>query len=345
MARPAASRSTAKSNPYSTAYLALTAYIRSQTQEGDNKLQTPCNFHVSTTELFQILEAGHHGVRLDDESLDRLTTWIDMNRPNHGTWSENVGTARMSNLAARRGEMQRRYADLDEAHEATYGVAKLAASALAPTPETPPKPAPAVPGWPFDPAEARAKQQALGTTEKTINLGGGVLLRVVRIPAGTYAAADGRAVEIKRPFWMSADEITNEQYARFDAAHDSFMERGEYMQFTPQERGYPLNTPTQPVCRVSCESAEAFCRFASQKSDARVRLPSGDEWEWAARAGAATALFYGNTDTDFSPYANLADAVFRKMDRMRANMPGAAIPAWRPAVTNVSDGFRVLMEE
>jgi formylglycine-generating enzyme required for sulfatase activity len=29
------------------------------------------------------------------------------------------------------------------------------------------------------------------------------------------------------------------------------------------------------------------------------------------------------------------------MERLRANMPGAAIPAWRPAVTNVSDGFRV----
>jgi formylglycine-generating enzyme required for sulfatase activity len=46
-------------------------------------------------------------------------------------------------------------------------------------------------------------------------------------------------------------------------------------------------------------------------------------------------------NADFSPFANLADAVFRKMDRLRANMPGAAIPAWRPAVTNCSDGFRV----
>lgn len=324
------------------AYLALTAHIRGQTQEGDNKLQPPCNFHVSTTELFQLLEAGHHGVRLDAESWDRLTTWIDLNRPNHGTWSENVGAKRMGNLAERRTELQRRYANLDEAHEVTCGVAKLTAPALPPDAEPPkPKPAPVVAGWPFDPAAACAKQQALGATERTLDLGNGVALTFVRIPAGSFASADGRAVEIRRPFWMSTKEITNGQYARFDAAHDSFMERGEYMQFTPQERGYPLNSPTQPVCRVSCESAEAFCRFASQKNGVCVRLPSGDEWEWAARAGAATPLFFGDADGDFSRFANLADAVFRRMDRMRANMPGAAIPAWRPAATNVSDGFRV----
>ena len=329
-------------NLFPPAYLALTAYIRGQTQEGDAALQTPCNFHVSTTELFQILEAGHHGVRLDAESWDRLTTWIDLNRPNHGTWTENVGATRMGQLPARRSEMQKRYANLNEAHEITFGAAQLTAPALPPLPEPPAeKPAPAVAGWPFDAAAAQAKQRALGEATRTLDLGNGVKLTLARIPAGAYAAADGRAVEIRKPFWIGVDEITNEQYGRFDSAHDSFLERGEYMQFSPEERGYPLNTPTQPVCRVSCEAAEAFCRFVSQKSGLRARLPSGDEWEWAARAGAATPLFFGEVGADFSGYANLADAVFRKMERGRANMPGAAIPAWRPAVTNCSDGFRV----
>ena len=329
-------------NLFPPAYLALCAYIRGQTQEGDNHLQTPCNVHVSTTELFQLLEAGHHGVRLDAESWDRLTTWIDLNRPNHGTWSENVGEKRMGTMALRRSEMQRRYADLDEAHEVTYGPARLAAPALPPGGEPPPPPpAPAVAGWPFDAAAARARQQAQGSATKAVDLGGGVTLAFARIPAGAFATADGRAVEIKRPFWMSVDEITNEQYARFDPAHDSFLERGEYMQFTVEERGYPLNTPTQPVCRVSCASADAFCRFVSQRAGGRARLPGGDEWEWAGRAGAATPLFYGGAGDDFARYANLADAVFRRMDRFRGNMPGAAIPAWRPAATNVSDGFRV----
>ena len=328
-------------NLFPPAYLALCSFIRSQTQEGDNTLQPPCNFHVSTTELFQILEAGHQGVRLDAESWDRLTTWIDLNRPNHGTWSENVGEKRMGLLAARRTEMQKRYANLEETHEITYGVAKLATPALSPVEPPAKKPAPAVAGWPFDAAAARAKQQTAGVVTRALDLGDGVRLTLAHIPAGVFAAADGRAVEVSKPFWISVDEITNEQYARFDPAHDSFMERGEYMQFTPEERGYPLNTPTQPVCRVSFESASAFCRFASQHSGRCVRLPSGDEWEWAARAGAATPLAYGEADADFSLSANLADSVFRKMERLRANMPGAAIPAWRPAITNCSDGFRV----
>jgi len=171
-----------------------------------------------------------------------------MNRPNHGTWSENVGVTRMGRLAERRAEMQRRYANLDEAHEVTHGVATLAAAALPPEEAPPPAvPAPAVAEWPFDAASARAKQQALGAVTRALDLGGGISLTLARIPAGAYAAADGRRVTIARPFWISAEEVTNEQYARFDPHHDSFMERGEYMQFTPEERGYPLNTPTQPV--------------------------------------------------------------------------------------------------
>jgi len=329
-------------NLFPPAYLALCAYIRGQTQEGDNRLQPPCNFHVSTTELFQILEAGHHGVRLDSEAWDRLTTWIDMNRPNHGTWTENVGASRMKDLAARRSEMQRRYAGIAEDHEKTFGTAVLGVPACPSDPAPPPaNPAPQVAGWPFGEAEARAKQRAPGTFTRALELGGGVTLALVRVPSGAYVTADGRAVTIRRPFWIGAEEVTNGQYARFDPGHDSFMERGEYMQFTPEERGYPLNTPTQPVCRVSCDAAQAFCRFVSEQCGGRARLPSGDEWEWAARAGAATPMAYGGIGDDFSRHANLADAVFRKMERLRANLPGAAIPAWRPAVTNVSDGFRV----
>jgi formylglycine-generating enzyme required for sulfatase activity len=332
-------------NLFPPAYLALCSFIRSQTQEGDNNLQIPCDFHVSTTELFQILEAGHHGVQLDAESWDRLTTWIDLNRPNHGTWTENVGEQRMGNLAERRNEMQKRYAGLDERHEVHYGVAKLQAPALQATEPPAPQPAPRVAGWPFDVAEARSKQSALRDISRTVVIASGVSVEFVRIPSGTFVTSDGRVAEISKPFWISVDEVTNEQYAQFDPQHDSFLERGEYMQFETFDRGYALNTPTQPVCRVSFESAEAFCRFVSQKSGARVRLPSGDEWEWAARAGAATPLAYGEIDTDFSKYANLADAVFRRMDRglgiQNRDLPANAIPAWRPADTNYSDGFRV----
>ena len=57
---------------------------------------------ADTTALVQMLERGHHGVRLDAESWDRINTWIDLNRMGHGTWHETVGTNRVDHFAARR---------------------------------------------------------------------------------------------------------------------------------------------------------------------------------------------------------------------------------------------------
>ncbi len=246
----------------------------------------------------------------------------------------------MKNLAERRSELQKRYANLDESHETTYGTAVLKAPALSTIEPPTQKEPPTIDGWPFDAAEAHKKQRDLGAQQISLDLGG-IALKLVRIPTGDFVSADGRTVTIKKSFWMGAEEISNAQYARFDPTHDSFMERGEYMQFTLAERGYPLNTPQQPVCRVSHAESEDFCRFVSNKCGKRVRLPCGDEWEWAARAGTAQPLAYGNIHADFSKCANLADADFYRMERLRSNMPGAAIPAWRPAITNCSDGFRV----
>ena len=105
-------------------YIELCSYVRSHTQEGDNALLTPCDLAADTTSLVQMLERGHHGVRLDAESWDRINTWIDLNRMGHGTWHETVGTNRVDHFAARRADLQRRYANLEEDHERTYGMAQ-----------------------------------------------------------------------------------------------------------------------------------------------------------------------------------------------------------------------------
>ena len=48
------------------------------------------------------------------------------------------------------------------------------------------------------------------------------------IPAGGFVMREGgepsRVVSIDEPFWMSACEITNEQFALFDPSHDSRVE-------------------------------------------------------------------------------------------------------------------------
>ncbi len=64
-------------------------------------------FHADTSRLVQMLKKGHHGVQLDSEAWDRLITWIDLNAPCHGTWSEFARFA--GEQAERRCELQAIY--------------------------------------------------------------------------------------------------------------------------------------------------------------------------------------------------------------------------------------------
>jgi formylglycine-generating enzyme required for sulfatase activity len=53
-------------------------------------------------------------------------------------------------------------------------------------------------------------------------------------------------------------------------------------------------------------------------------------------------MWYGDTTTDFSSYANLADRTFRKVDAFSPRgLPGKAIEEMRPAVNTVNDDYRV----
>jgi hypothetical protein len=96
------------------AYLALKKYVRNHTMESDMHLLKPYEFHASTTDLVRMLEAGHKSVKLDTESWDRINTWIDLNTPAHGTWTEISGEARTKQVAERRRELLKRYASIDE---------------------------------------------------------------------------------------------------------------------------------------------------------------------------------------------------------------------------------------
>jgi formylglycine-generating enzyme required for sulfatase activity len=105
---------------------------------------------------------------------------------------------------------------------------------------------------------------------------------------------------------MGACEVTNQQYAQFDPAHDSHVISKQAYQFGVH--GFPANEPQQPVIRVSWERAMAFCKWVSAKANRQVSLPTEAQWEYACRAGSATPLHYGDLNTDFSKFANVADA-------------------------------------
>jgi formylglycine-generating enzyme required for sulfatase activity len=181
---------------------------------------------------------------------------------------------------------------------------------------------PELAGWPFDRQEARRRQADAGETERTIDLGNGVTLQMVLIPAGEFVIGDPQGcdderplsiVKIEKPFWMGKFEVTNEQYAQFDPEHDSRYEHKGSWSFWEHHLGWPLNQPKQPVVRVSQREAEAFCRWLSRKSGATVTLPTEAQWEYACRAGSAGPLSFGDLDTDFSKLANMADATLKQL--------------------------------
>jgi len=313
----------AHAGKFSVGYAELHRFVRRPGIESDYHMLEPMEFHADTTQLVQMLQQGHHGVKLDAEAWDRLITWIDLNCPYHGTWGEEIDNP--GRQRQRRRELLKLYANVDDDPEAVPAAAAKPVAPLLPeiteVKETSGSAKLACPGWPFDADEAQRRQQAAApVTKRRVDLGGGVGMDLVLVPAGKYVAASGsgasasgeqgergpRRVAIEKPFWIATYEVTNQQFSQFHPGHDSRVETKNAYQFGIH--GYPMNHPWQPVVRVSWQEAQAFCRWLSEKSGQRFSLPSEDQWEYACRAGTDTPLSYGGLDTDFSKFANLSDA-------------------------------------
>lgn len=305
----------AHAGKFSTSYVNLLPYTRANGIEGDYRLLAPMEFHFSTSELGQMLRKGHHGVELDADARERLVTWVDLNRPYHGSWSS-VQWGDAVALEADRAAMREAFAGVVENHEEPLPpvepVVAVSRQAVPPVLQDVPR----VEGWPFDGGAARRMQ---GDWQREILDEGGVGIPLVRIPAGAFVmgSATGHRdeqplapVRIEKPFWMGVFEITNRQYRMFDPGHDSRVADALNYQFG--QRPWSINGDGQPVCRVSWREAQDFCRWLSVRTGRRVRLPDEAQWEWAARAGTATAFPAGGLDVDTGRVGNMADVSMRR---------------------------------
>jgi formylglycine-generating enzyme required for sulfatase activity len=298
---------------FSEAYAALHRLVRRPGIESDMHVLPPMDFHADSTELVQMLREGHHGVVLDSEAWDRIITWIDLNAPYHGTWGEILGEKKVAPVVARRRELDRRYGGPAIDYEwippgdvaKTKPVSTMDAGTIVPT-AVATQEAPSLP----DAAES-TPGASRSLPSMAVDLGDGITLELVKVPAGSFAMGDGagapderprHAVLIEQPFWIGRVEVSNEQFARFDASHDSRRESRHGYQFG--RLGYPLDAPKQPVVRVSWERAMAFCEWLHQKTGHQVTLPTEAQWEYACRAGGRGRFSF---DGDYDAHANLGD--------------------------------------
>ncbi len=317
---------TVSNRRYGKSYLNLHPYVHRQGAEADMAVLQPYEYHASTSELIRILENGHHNVELTDAEWRVLYNWIDYNAPYLGQFDHNPHTPVYSsceyNQYERRIELTNKYgngAGVDwKAELASYAELLDSKGAIE---ATMPKPVAAVKeksvkakGWPFDAATAKAMQDATGQTSMEIEVGDGVKIKFVRIPAGEFVMGSYRGVannaptskvKIDKPFWMAEVEITNEQFGVLCPEHDS-----RYVDQLWKDHvhdGYPANLPEQPVIRVSYLQAVEYCEMLSDKTGMNVTLPTEAQWEWACRAGSESDFWFGNLNSDFGKMENLAD--------------------------------------
>lgn len=292
---------------FSEAYVALHRFVRHPGIESDIRLQPPMEWHADASELILRLRKGHHGVTLDAEDWDRLITWIDLNAPYHGRWSDLAGEPART-LEAIRAERRARFLGVAENHEADPLPPAPKVAFIPPAPEPSPAPdEPAPEGWPFDPATKR--QEA----PMTVDLGNGATLTFRHVPGGAFLMGSATGFPDERPrtaqrvadFWLTEAEVTNAAFRAFKATHDSFVEDRHGYQFGVT--GYDVDGDDQPAVRVTWREAQAFCDWLSRKTGRVCRLPTEAEWEYAARAGHDTPFWWGKEADDFGPYANLAD--------------------------------------
>ena len=137
-----------------------------------------------------------------------------------------------------------------------------------------------------------------------LDLGGGVHMKLVLVPAGTFTMGSApdqrdrepdegpaRKVTLTQPFYMGVCEVTQEQYETVMGSNPS--------RFKGTHR---------PVEGIWWSDAVGFCDRLSTKTGRAVRLPTEAEWEYACRAGTTSPFSFGDSYDDLPRYAKCSDA-------------------------------------
>ena len=168
-----------------------------------------------------------------------------------------------------------------------------------------------------------------------IHLSDGISMRLKPIPAGAFVMGSpesemGREdaetqhhVTLTKGFWLGETEVTQSQYEAVIGKNPSFEK---------------LKNEMFPVHNVGWDDAMAFCHRLNERAKAAGRLPDGyeyslpteAEWEYACRAGRATAFhFEDGIDKKKANYKSYDELIDRREENETLKTVGSYKPnAW-----------------
>lgn len=114
-------------------------------------------------------------------------------------------------------------------------------------------------------------------------------LEFVLVPVSGFESEAGPPPSVREPFCISTTEVTRRDWLRVMGAGD----------------GKGKKRDRKPVVNVSPEDAQDFMKQLMQQDPDHVyRLPTQDEWIWAASAGAGSLYFFGDDAGEMHEYGN-----------------------------------------
>jgi formylglycine-generating enzyme required for sulfatase activity len=178
-------------------------------------------------------------------------------------------------------------------------------------PPAPPAPKIKVAKTSIEPAVPPPSQQV--GKPKTMDLGGGITMEFVPIPAGSFLMGSGNGgvipvhkVTITKSFYITKYEVTQEQWEAIMGSNPSNSKGAK-----------------NPVEMVSWKDCQGFlARLKDRAPGMEVRLPTEAEWEYACRAGSRTDFCYGNDALKLSDYAWFSGETSHPVGEKKANTWG-----------------------
>lgn len=163
--------------------------------------------------------------------------------------------------------------------------------------------------------EEYARRAGIPDVLITLDLGAGVTMKLILIPAGKFRMGDPNLtkkpmtfpespqheVTITRPFYMSVTEVTQAQYEQVMGKSGNFkkhdpMEKATALAVWKGESSPYEKTLDLPVDYVNWHEAMEFCENLSTKIGRPVTLPTEAQWEHAYCAGTTTDFFWGSAE-------------------------------------------------